>query len=138
MAAPRVAAQNAAHGEPKSFERAVFAQGFDGVLRAGGGVAARGRRVGRNEAPIETNGGDEQERQPAKEDGHGEKNASGGMTKKKLLGRELRCFGHLQAVGRTVQQRQHAFVHQIARHRFVGQPNEGEMHCAVLGNVCEE
>ena len=29
---PRMAAQNAAHGEPKSFERAVFAQGFDGVL----------------------------------------------------------------------------------------------------------
>lgn len=29
---PRMAAQNAAHGEPKSFERAVFAQGFDGIL----------------------------------------------------------------------------------------------------------
>lgn len=29
---PRMAAQNAAYGEPKSFERAVFAQGFDGIL----------------------------------------------------------------------------------------------------------
>lgn len=29
---PRMAAQYAAHGEPKSFERAVFAQGFDGIL----------------------------------------------------------------------------------------------------------
>ena len=29
---PRMAAQNAAHGEPKSFERTVFAQGFDGIL----------------------------------------------------------------------------------------------------------
>ena len=37
---PRMAAQNAAHGEPKSFERAVFAQGFDGILGASGGVAA--------------------------------------------------------------------------------------------------
>lgn len=29
---PRMATQNAAHGEPKSFERAVFVQGFDGIL----------------------------------------------------------------------------------------------------------
>lgn len=29
---PRMAAQNAAHGKPKSFERTVFAQGFDGIL----------------------------------------------------------------------------------------------------------
>ena len=32
VSTPRMAAQNAAHGKPKSFERAVFAQGFDGVL----------------------------------------------------------------------------------------------------------
>ena len=29
---PRMAAQNAAHGKPKSFERTVFAQGFDSIL----------------------------------------------------------------------------------------------------------
>ena len=32
VSTPRMAAQNAAHGKPKSFERAVFAQGFDGIL----------------------------------------------------------------------------------------------------------
>ena len=31
-AAPRVATQNAAHGEPQSFDWSVFAKGFDSIL----------------------------------------------------------------------------------------------------------
>ena len=57
---------------------------------------------------------------------------------KNLLGGALRRFAHLQTIGRTVEQRQHAFVHQIAGHGVVGEPNEGQMHRALLGNVFEQ
>lgn len=71
VAAPGVATQNAPHGEPRAFEGAVFAQRLDGVLRTGGGVATRRGCVGRDEAAIEADGRDEQQRQPVEQGVHG-------------------------------------------------------------------
>ena len=43
VSAERVAAGDAFEGEPAAFERAVFAHGFNGVLRTSGRVAAARR-----------------------------------------------------------------------------------------------
>ena len=39
--------------EPTPLNRTIFAQGLDGILRAGGNVATRGRREGRDAILIE-------------------------------------------------------------------------------------
>lgn len=52
-AAPGVAFGQTAQGEPQPLEGAVFAQRFEGVLRAGGGKAARGRRERRDTELVE-------------------------------------------------------------------------------------
>ena len=48
-----VAAQDALEGEPAAAEWAVFADGFLGILRAGGGEAAGRRRQRRNAGAVE-------------------------------------------------------------------------------------
>lgn len=58
--APRVAAQETAYGEVQPFCGAVLAQGFDGVLRAGGREAARGRGERRDKTLVEAYGGNQQ------------------------------------------------------------------------------
>ena len=42
-AAPRVAAENALECKPSPFEGSIFLDGLDGILRAGGRIAASGR-----------------------------------------------------------------------------------------------
>jgi len=48
-----MASGQAAHGEPQSLQGAVFAQRFEGILRAGGGEAARRGREGRDAELVE-------------------------------------------------------------------------------------
>ena len=60
---PGVATQDAADGQVQSFEGAVLADGFDGILRAGGGEAARGAQHGRDAALVEVDGHEQQPRQ---------------------------------------------------------------------------
>lgn len=102
VAAPGVATQNAPHGEPRAFEGAVFAQRLDGVLRTGGGVATRGGRVGRDEAAIEADGRDEQQRQPVEQGVHG---AEGREKKRRGRGslRGGHRLGQLQTIGCAVE-----------------------------------
>ena len=57
--APRVAAQDAADAQIEPFQRAVFTDGLDGILRAGGRVAARRGRQRRYVPLIQTNGEDQ-------------------------------------------------------------------------------
>jgi len=59
-AAPRMAAENAAHGKPKPFNEAMFLNGLDGVLRASGGEAACRREHGRHVALVQADGKDKQ------------------------------------------------------------------------------
>ena len=56
-AAEGVAAQYTLEGEPSAFEGAVLFDGFDGVLRAGGGVAAGGRFEGRDAGAVKPDEG---------------------------------------------------------------------------------
>ena len=56
-----MAAQQTAQGQIEASERAILLYGFAGILRAGGGEAARWRRVGADELLIEHNG---QQQQP--------------------------------------------------------------------------
>ena len=49
-----IAAQYAFEGEPRAFERAVFLDGLDGVLRTGGGVSACWRGQRRNATLVES------------------------------------------------------------------------------------
>ena len=55
-AAPRIAAQNAFYGKPRAFRRAMFSDGFDGVLRAGGRVATGRWKVRRNGQLVKSDG----------------------------------------------------------------------------------
>ena len=54
-AAPGVAAEETAEGEPEAAEGAVLADGLDGVLRAGGDEAARRGQPGGNGPLVELN-----------------------------------------------------------------------------------
>ena len=51
-----MAAQQAADGQVKPLERPVFADGLDGILRAGGREAARGGRQRGNAVAVEIDG----------------------------------------------------------------------------------
>lgn len=137
MAAPGVATQNAPHGKPHAFERAVFAQRLDGVLRTGGGVATRGGCVGRDEAAIEADGRDEQQRQPVEQGVHGAEEREKKRRKRGSL-RGGRRLGQLQTIGCAVEQAQQAFVHRFALHEGVGEPDEGEVHFTVGRDVLQE
>lgn len=55
-ASPGMAAQDATNGAPCPFEGAVFADGFDGILRACRREATCWRRQGRDVELVETNG----------------------------------------------------------------------------------
>lgn len=57
--APGVASEDALDGEPKSTDGTVLAYGFNGVLRAGGGVAAGGGKEGRDAVAVEVDGDEE-------------------------------------------------------------------------------
>ena len=63
VAAPGMAAQDAAAGQIEAFEGAVPLDGLDGVLRAGGGEAACGRKHGRDGHAIEVDGEEQEPRQ---------------------------------------------------------------------------
>lgn len=137
VAAPGVATQNAPHGEPRAFEGAVFAQRLDGVLRTGGGVATRRGGVGRDEAAIEADGRNEQQRQPVEQGVHG---TEGREKKRRERGslRGGRRLGQLQTIGCAVEEAQQAFVHGFALHGLVGEPDEGEMHFTIGRDVLQE
>ena len=55
VTSPRVATQNALHRKIHPFDRTVFAQGFNSVLRTSWGETARGWGVHRNETLIKPN-----------------------------------------------------------------------------------
>jgi len=51
-----MATQDAADGQVEAAQWAMFLDGFDGILAAGGCEATRGRRQGRDESLIEADG----------------------------------------------------------------------------------
>ena len=59
VTSPGVATQNALHSQIHPFDRAVFAQGFNSILRTSWGETARGWGVYRNETLIKPNGKNE-------------------------------------------------------------------------------
>ena len=59
-ASPGVTAQYAPDGQVQAFQRAVFLDGFDGILRTGGGETAGRRKHGRNEPLVKADGQNEQ------------------------------------------------------------------------------
>ena len=59
-AAPGMAAQQAADGEVKPFQRTVFLDGLDGVLRTGGSETTGRGKKGGDEALVEADGENEQ------------------------------------------------------------------------------
>ena len=69
-AAPRVAAAYASGGEPEAFDGAVDAQGFDGVLAAGGCEAAVRPEMGRDGKLIEPDWEDQQRGHDSSEGRH--------------------------------------------------------------------
>ena len=60
MSAPGVAAQDAANGEPQSFEGTVFLECLHGILRTRGGVATGGRGEWGDKLLVKADGEDEQ------------------------------------------------------------------------------
>ena len=56
IASPGMAAQDATHGKVEALECSMFLKGFNGVLRAGGREAARGRCQRADDTLIETDG----------------------------------------------------------------------------------
>lgn len=69
-----MATQDAADGEVQSLEGAVLADGLDGILRAGGGEAARRAQHGRDAALVEVDG---HEQQPRQQTFHGRASGAG-------------------------------------------------------------
>ena len=63
--AARTTAQNAFYGQPKPFERAIFADSFNCILRTSGGETAGGRREGGNARLIEADRQNEEFAQPS-------------------------------------------------------------------------
>ena len=59
VTSPRVTTQNALHSKIHPFDRTVFAQGFNSILRTSWGETARGWGVYRNETLIKPNGKNE-------------------------------------------------------------------------------
>ena len=59
VTSPRMTTQNALHSKIHPFDRTVFAQGFNSILRTSWGETARGWGVHRNETLIKPNGKNE-------------------------------------------------------------------------------
>ena len=60
MSAPGVTAQDAANGEPQSFEGTVLLECLHGILRTRGGVTAGGRGERGDKLLVKADGEDEQ------------------------------------------------------------------------------
>ena len=65
--APRMTAKHPAHGQIEAFKRPVFADGFDGILRACGSEPARRRGEWGNALAVKLYGRDEDGGQQAEE-----------------------------------------------------------------------
>ena len=60
MSTPGMTAQDAANGEPQSFERTIFLYRLNGILRTRRGIATGGRGEWRNKLLVKAYGKDEQ------------------------------------------------------------------------------
>lgn len=85
-----VAAENAAQGQPAALERAVLAQGIEGVLRAGRGEPAGG---GLQRGKADLVEADEQDERPRRDPPHSRPNARTGSRRPVTRHGRLRVFG---------------------------------------------